>query len=154
MEAFGRELFDLFGLFIPNVPSFSGGCMCFLLPSVCKLPLIKTCYDLTFLFFTQCILLASRYHNPSPLSEGACNLMYVCILILCLNLLSYPKIRLDFPMKRSFSSYVYMERFIDPAFPAPTEIYLYLFSKTFYFSFFIFACLVKFTSLIQSHTEQ
>ena len=50
--------------------------------------------------------------------------------------------------------YVYMERFIDPAFSATTKIYFYLFFKTFYFSFFIFACLVKFTSLIHPHTEQ
>ena len=57
-------------------------------------------------------------------------------------------------MKRSFSGYVYMERFIDPAFPATTKIYFYLFLKTFYFSFFVFACLAKFTSLIHSHTEQ
>ena len=74
------------------------------------------------------------------------------MLILCSNLLSYPKIRLDFPMKRSFSCYVYMEKFIDPAFPATTKIYFCL--LTFYFSFFILSYFVNLTSLMPSHTEQ
>ena len=74
------------------------------------------------------------------------------MLILCSNLLSYPKIRLDFPMKCSFSCYVYMEKFIDPAFPATTKIYFCL--LTFYFSFFILSYFVNLTSLMPSHTEQ
>ena len=122
MEAFGRKLFDIFGLFLPDVPGLSESCGCFLFASVCKLPPIKTCYRLTFFFHTYCILLVSKCHNLSPLSKGACNLMYICIPMLCLNLLCYLKIRLDFPRKHSFSSYVYMERFIDPAFPATTKI--------------------------------
>ena len=77
---------------------------------------------------------------------------FVCILILCLNLLSYPKIRLDFPMKRSFCSYVYMEKFVDSAFPATTKIYFCL--LTFFFTFFIFSYFVNLTSLMHSHTEQ
>ena len=78
---------------------------------------------------------------------------FVCILILCLNLLSYPKIRLDFPMKRSFCSYVYMEKFVDSAFPATTKIYFCLLTF-FFFNFFIFSYFANLTSLIQSHTEQ
>ena len=76
----------------------------------------------------------------------------VYILILCLNLLSCPKIRLDFPMKRSFSSYGCIAKFIDPAFPATTKIYFCL--LTFYFSFFLFYYFINLTSLIHSHTEQ
>ena len=62
---------------------------------------------------------------------------------------------MDFPKKRFFSGYVYMEKFIDidPAFPATTKIYFYLSFKTFSF-FFLFGCLVRFKSLIQSHTKQ
>ena len=52
METFGRNLFGLFGLFLPNAPGFSECCGCFLFPSVCKLPPIKTCRRLIFLSFT------------------------------------------------------------------------------------------------------
>ena len=109
-----------------------------------------------FSFFTVSAFYWSRdviiLHFCQRERERACNPTYVCILIFCLNLLSYPKVTLDFPMKRSISGYVYMEKFIDPAFPATTKIFFYL--LTFYSYFFIFAYLVKFISLIHSKNEQ
>ena len=126
--------------------------MCFLLPSVCKLPPIKTCYEPTFhfshlVYFIGLEMFIILHFCPREIAT-----QFVCILILCLNLLSYPKIRLDFPMKRFFCSYVYMEKFVDSAFPATTKIYFCL--LTFFFNFLIFSCFVNLTSLIHSRTEQ
>ena len=126
--------------------------MCFLLASVCKLPRIKTCYGLIFLFSHLVYFIGLEMFIILHFCQRELATQCVYILILCINLLSYSKIRLDFPMKRSFSRYGYMEKFIDPAFPATTKIYFCL--LTFYFSFFIFFYFANLTSLIHSHTEQ
>ena len=57
-------------------------------------------------------------------------------------------------MKRSFSGYVYMEKFIDPAFPASTKMYFSLLTFFLFFYFFIFAYFINLTPLIHSHAEQ
>ena len=110
--------------------------VCFLLGSVCKLPPIKTGYRLTFLFSHLVHFIGLEMFIILHFCQRELATQCVYILILCLNLLPYSKIRLDFPVKRSFSSYGYMEKFIDPAFPATTKIYFCL--LTFYFSVFIF----------------
>ena len=135
-------------------PSFSRCWVCFLLASVCKLPPIKTCYSLTFLFSHLVYFIGLEMFIILHFCQRELATQCVCILILCLNLLSYPKIMLDFPMKRSFSGYVYMEKFIDPAFPASTKMYFSLLTFFLFFYFFIFAYFVNLTPLIHSHAEQ
>ena len=126
--------------------------MCFLFALVCKIPPIKTRYELTFLFSHLVYFIGLEKFIILHFCKRELANQCVYILILCINLLSYSKIRLDFPMKRSFSRYGYMEKFIDPAFPATTKIFFCL--LTFYFYFFIFSYFIDLTSLIHSHTEK
>ena len=79
--------------------------------------------------------------------------MCVCILILCLNFLSYSKIRLDFPKNCFFNGYVYMDLLIQLFQLLQKFIFIY-FLKLFIPAFLFLSVLLNLYLRIHTQTKQ